>query len=348
MVSLDKSKNDTSLALDLLRAVAAQMVCVGHAINFSKCGHTLAPVWGVLIFFILSGFVIAYTLDSKSRGENYNLVEFGVERFARIYSVYAPALLLIAVADWAVAGLFNYKALLGNLLMLQNVPNSGFTTYGTAGQLTSIAVEFHIYFFAGAAFFLLQGKQRALCVAVLILFTKMPLAYTMNITETDRSLFVLWLAGFALYFVLRSADLRGLAPWLLLATAAAAYRGNQFFQPNPYDLANYPIIVMVFTCFLAATQSTNVLARFRHVIRFFAGYSLSLFLIHLTIITHITKRWPERYDIALAAVVISNIIAALLATVTERHYRALASRIKTLTRRAQITPQARNERDALS
>jgi peptidoglycan/LPS O-acetylase OafA/YrhL len=330
MLSLDRSKNDTSMALDLLRAVAAQMVCVGHSINFSRSGFTLAPVWGVLIFFILSGFVIAYTLDSKSRDEGYNLVEFGIERIARIYSVYAPALLLIATMDWAVSGLFNYKALLGNLLMLQNVPNSGFTTYGTAGHLTSIAVEFHIYFFVGATFFLLRGRQRALCAAVLTIFATMPLAYTMNIAGTDRALFVLWLAGFALYFVLRAAALNGLGFWLILATAGATYFGKDFFNSNPYDLANYPLIVLSFACFVVVTQSINVLARFSHIIRFFAGYSLSLFLIHLTIVTHITKMWPARYDIAMAAIVVSNILAALFATVTERHYRALASRLKAL------------------
>ena len=34
MLNLDRPKNDSSVTLDLLRAVAAQMVCVGHAITF--------------------------------------------------------------------------------------------------------------------------------------------------------------------------------------------------------------------------------------------------------------------------------------------------------------------------
>jgi peptidoglycan/LPS O-acetylase OafA/YrhL len=256
--------------------------------------------------------------------------------------------LLIAAVDWAVAGMFNYKALLGNLLMLQNVPNSGFTTYGTAGHLTSIAVEFHIYFFVGAMFFLLRGRQRALCAAILTLFATMPLYYTMNFEGSDRALFVLWLAGFALYFVLHRAVLSGLAPWLVLATAGAAYFGKEFLQPNPYDLANYPLIVLAFACLVVITQSTNMLARFSRVIRFFASYSLSLFVIHLTIVTHLTAMWPKRVDLAIAAILISNALAALFALATERHYRALASRIKALAQRSQVTSQVRNERDALS
>ncbi len=67
MFSLDKSKNDTSVMLDLLRAGAAQIVCVGHAINLANDKTiTNAPNVGVMLFFVLSGFVIAYTLSIKS------------------------------------------------------------------------------------------------------------------------------------------------------------------------------------------------------------------------------------------------------------------------------------------
>src|SRR4249919_3526672 len=101
MFSLDKSKNDTSVTLDLLRAVAAQMVCVGHAVNFSGAGYTYLPNVGVLLFFILSGFVIAHTLSTKSQAEDYGVSAFGIERFARIYTAFLPAIILIAVAEYA-------------------------------------------------------------------------------------------------------------------------------------------------------------------------------------------------------------------------------------------------------
>ena len=72
MFVLHKSKNDTSVTLDLLRAVAAQMVCVGHGISF------FMPAWrpselplmqnvGVLIFFVLSGTLITFTLIERSK-----------------------------------------------------------------------------------------------------------------------------------------------------------------------------------------------------------------------------------------------------------------------------------------
>ena len=89
MFSLERSKNDTSVALDLLRAIAAQMVCVGHAINFFAWDRRLTRLpllqnVGVLLFFLISGFLITYTLFERSRDPGYGFWQFCVERFARI------------------------------------------------------------------------------------------------------------------------------------------------------------------------------------------------------------------------------------------------------------------------
>lgn len=104
MFVLHKSKNDTSVTLDLLRAVAAQMVCVGHGISF------FMPAWrpselplmqnvGVLIFFVLSGTLITFTLIERSKDPSYGFGTFFLERFARIYSGLIPALLFVVVLD---------------------------------------------------------------------------------------------------------------------------------------------------------------------------------------------------------------------------------------------------------
>jgi peptidoglycan/LPS O-acetylase OafA/YrhL len=104
MINLDPKENDTSLTLDLLRAVAAQMVCVGHAIIFFVSGSR--PQWlpvmqniGVLIFFLISGFVIAAALSRRSGEPDYGFLRFFVDRFARIYSGLLPALVLILAVD---------------------------------------------------------------------------------------------------------------------------------------------------------------------------------------------------------------------------------------------------------
>ena len=50
----------------------------------------------VIVFFVLSSFVIAYTVDQ----ENCTLFEYAIHRISRIYLVVIPALILTPMADW--------------------------------------------------------------------------------------------------------------------------------------------------------------------------------------------------------------------------------------------------------
>src|SRR5882672_11159660 len=89
-----------SLYLDLLRFAAAMLVFLDHAGRKRLGGPLLGHLEGladfaVLLFFVLSGYVIAFAGDCKER----TLGSYAVARTARIYSVVVPALLLTFVAD---------------------------------------------------------------------------------------------------------------------------------------------------------------------------------------------------------------------------------------------------------
>ena len=340
--SLDRRANDTSITLDLLRAAAAQAVCVGHAINFgSGATITLAPVVGVLVFFVLSGFVIAHTLTTKSVDPRYGLIEFGIERFARIYSAFFPAVVFIAVVDHLdnrsiSENATDWQTFLGNLTMRQGLPSSwGVPTFGSAGHLTSIAVEFHIYFFVGALFFLVKGKNRLLCIAVAFLFSTMPLAYFDNIAGSDRSLFVLWLFGFAAYFVAREFQVfPNTVPFAGSACAILVWYWAAHRTTNDYDQRNYPAFAAAFLAVVVFSQLTSALARQPVVVktvRFFADYSFSLFLIHLTIIKSILVHFPgpALFRIAIG-IIVANLASAVFASFTEAHYRSFGDLLKYL------------------
>ncbi|APO54045.1 acyltransferase family protein [Bradyrhizobium diazoefficiens] len=214
MFSLDRTKNDTSTLLDLLRALAAQMVCVGHTWNltftfFGGATQTLIPDIGVLLFFVLSGFVIAFTLHERTKADDYSLLNYAVERFARIYSAYAPALILIAVLDysaWALGverfRLDSAASFLKNLVMLQGYPGRwGGDTFGSAGQLSTLAIEFHIYFFVGGLFFFCKGRDQIAGLVLAIATATVPLFHFAERPDASHGLFVLWLLGFGGYFV---------------------------------------------------------------------------------------------------------------------------------------------------
>ena len=197
MFILDRSKNDTSVTLDLLRAVAAQMVCVGHGIAF------FMPPWrpselplmqnvGVLIFFVLSGLLISFTLIERSKQPSYGFGTFLLERFARIYSGLVPALLFVVVLDGVVIYIFNEKAFadyytaktfVANLFMFESYRGvlSKYLrrpAFGSASPLWTLAIEWHIYMFVAAVFFIwARPRQRLLMIALAILFCQVPLHY---------------------------------------------------------------------------------------------------------------------------------------------------------------------------
>lgn len=87
-----------SIYLDFLRVVAAFTVFLGHFAQGWLGGGLFwqAASYGhpaVIVFFVLSGYVIAYTAETR---EN-SLRSFAIARLARIYSVALPALILSAI-----------------------------------------------------------------------------------------------------------------------------------------------------------------------------------------------------------------------------------------------------------
>src|SRR5579871_2099006 len=83
-----------STALNLARGCAAQFVLIGH-IAFLPPSFLIQD-FGVILFFLLSGFLIAGTTLNKP--ENYSFANFVLDRGARIFVPYIPALaFLVAV-----------------------------------------------------------------------------------------------------------------------------------------------------------------------------------------------------------------------------------------------------------
>jgi peptidoglycan/LPS O-acetylase OafA/YrhL len=95
-----------SILLDTLRVVAALMVLVFHATlqwpgaapdaheKLSKLSHA-----AVMMFFVLSGYVIAFSTTKNNRG----LKQYAVARLSRLYSIFLPALLLTAAVEFFIS-----------------------------------------------------------------------------------------------------------------------------------------------------------------------------------------------------------------------------------------------------
>lgn len=89
-----------SLYLDLVRFTAAIVVFFGHV---ARQTFTDGFLWqaatymdtAVIVFFVLSGYVIAHVLDEKERTPS----AYVIARVSRLYSVVVPALIVTAVCD---------------------------------------------------------------------------------------------------------------------------------------------------------------------------------------------------------------------------------------------------------
>jgi peptidoglycan/LPS O-acetylase OafA/YrhL len=349
MFSLNRSENDTSVALDLLRALAAEMVCVGHAISF------FVPQWrsvrlaymqnvGVLLFFLISGFLITYTLVARSQNPGYDFRQFLIERFARIYSGLIPALVIIAAIDAitiyltgdpVISRYFTFKTLVANIFMLEGyrgiLPTLlQWSAFGSASPLWTLGIEWHIYLFVASLFFMaVRPKSIPILIPVALFFGQTPVYFLFGSYQPDgvgRGLFTLWLCGALVYPAMRFR-VTGFFPAVALGVGGAA--GFILLAPagGEYDFRLYPFLMAAFFGLVAATQSTHLFKspKVKSSISFFADYSFSLYLVHHTIMYAIWTISPSRGVWVFAiAILISNLVAIGLAGIGEKHHRKFA------------------------
>jgi peptidoglycan/LPS O-acetylase OafA/YrhL len=131
----------------LIRFISCELVVIGHFLTkyqpvpaepLFKLGSTMGGV-AVLLFFVLSGLLISYSLHNKLGNPEYRFRDYFVDRFSRIYSGLLPSLLLgtiIAVVIYVT----NY-AYFVDLCTMQSTP-SVLNFAMTLGMLESFPVDF--------------------------------------------------------------------------------------------------------------------------------------------------------------------------------------------------------------
>lgn len=88
----------TFLSLDAMRGVAALFVLLSHTTGtFTKVDFVPVAYVAVDIFFVLSGFVIAYSYEDKLRG-GMSALDFMTRRAIRLYPLYLAGLALAIAA----------------------------------------------------------------------------------------------------------------------------------------------------------------------------------------------------------------------------------------------------------
>ena len=357
----------TSTLFDLIRALSAQAVLFGHCISFLGILPWLQPPrapymqnLAVVVFFLLSGFLIPYTVVRNRARGGYSWRHFFMDRFARIYSGFIPGLLLILLLDAADCALrphgygyrnaFNAGTFVANVFMLQDHPfmlwaaHSShasvswlppFTSFGSGRPLWTVAVEWWIYLFFGwAALGSDTLRTRPLLFAgVLAIFACVPLWNAIG--GNGNGLMWMWLAGTAVFEALRKGPLS--EAWrrhsLMLSAffvLIAALRFRATHQEFDVVLALLLAGSLYFASVWAQAASFKIPSRLHRAIRFSADYSLTLYVIHYSLATFLVARLGmlNPWAALLVVLLVCNIASALIAMPTEMRHKELAAKLK--------------------
>jgi len=349
-------ENSTAF-LDLLRALAANLVLFGHAQEvFGGHGRFPAGLIGVGIFFILSGFLILLSSLARLRRPGPYFAPYMVDRFARIFTAYVPVLILVAAVNsaadlgqWGQDGMSTGPAaFIGNLLLLQNYPifQAGrhwvgetlyIRPYNTAEPFWTIPIEFWIYVVFGLGFFGLIARERiGMLTAAVLGLVALPVVIWNAAAGGGNGLSLVWLIGAMAGYVWANAWQHS-AHKLEIGAVVAAIAGVCLLGRgvkigwNVQDLGIVLCGALIFLGGLSIVDGLRTLPRrWRGICTFFASYSYSLYLVHNTVLVVVRIYGADALGGAAlpVALVASHAVAFAMYILFERHYRQVGVWLK--------------------
>ncbi|WP_170426172.1 sterol desaturase family protein [Ruegeria arenilitoris] len=355
-----------SLWLDFVRASAALTVLFGHMahIRFTRGDYYFLREWNVAsdavaVFFVLSGVVIAY-----AAGRDQTLGRYAFNRVTRIYTVLIPALILTIVFD-AIGTRVDmsaypdryYSALpLGEFLWRGlTVTNlwtgmSDWVRLGTNGPIWSLSYEVGFYLLFGCLIFL-KGPLRVVIFSLIALMVGIPVlamfpAWLVGVlvwkavpdTHTSHARVKAWsmaLGSILILVVMKVVNLPGLLEQFTI----------KVFHPHNHHLIlvysdeviwNTIIAVFVAIHLLGVRRITQGMSipeesLFSRTVRWIAGASFSLYLVHYPTLHLLDAVLPEGlpgYDLCLLGLTLATCFGfAALFERPLKQYRAVLRKI---------------------
>lgn len=373
--------------VDLARWLAATMVVVGHARfpllkGFGQLAPHQRPLWvqgwyfvtgyfveAVLVFFVLSGFLVGGMVCARIKLGRFDAPGYAVDRFSRLYVAFVPALVLTVVLTaigmhWFNAtGLYDatnptfvekdtpiafavntgWRVFLGNLAMLQFY---FVAPYGSNPPLWTLSSEFWFYVVFGlagtAAMTRGSGRWIAAGLALIAILVLGPMFW----------LYMgMWLIGVAAA-ILRPPrwPASAIALGLLFGLLLARRFGDAQFGPSPvlrYGLQFCICLAMGLLLLGIRARPPGWAVPLAKVNQIMADFSYSLYLTHFPIIilfvaimgtvTHnpgFATGFPPNDGMALAtyggALIVAYGAAWLFSRATEQRTGVVRTRLKTL------------------
>lgn len=315
------TNSQASVLLDLLRALAAFLVLLSHWKIMFFVDYPLIPAhrWlfavpyvlgsaghqSVLIFFVLSGYLISGSVFRSLDGGFWRWRGYLTHRFVRLYVVLIPGLFLCAACDWVglhfahVPDLYNgvspkthlidvghtlsLPVFFGNLAFVQTV---FVPVFGSDGALWSLANEFWYYMLFPLG---LLALRKGTATVHRIAFGALFLVIAWFTRSEILPLFPVWLAGtlLALLQPPRAGSSVRIGASAVYVLALFLFSKGQFLPGLAHDYA-FGAITFLYIWVLLSAREASGNSRYVHWIRQAARFSFSLYVIHMPLLLLVT------------------------------------------------------------
>ena len=352
-----------SVYLDLVRFGAACLVYLYHSnmrllvtdiLPASQYGHS-----AVIVFFVLSGFVIAYVTDTKEKA----WIDYTASRVSRVYSVVVPTLVLTLLLDAAgramYPSLYDYpfdrfaQRLVGSALLLNEAWFVSITYFSNV-PYWSIAFEFWYYVLFGLVMFLPTGIRAWIAAGFgLVLGPKILL------------LLPVWRSGVLLYRWHWLQDRSKAFSWCLVVLSTVGIvithrygvydlwservqqlLGAERFRELTFArffVGDYLLCLLVFCNFAGmrgvADSFAPMLLRIERPVRFIAGYTFTLYLLHHPLFlfwTSVIRGNPDSHAFWWTVTLLTAISVGIVGHFTESKRHHLRAAVKRLLQRLSL------------
>lgn len=332
-----------SVWLDVLRAGAALTVLMGHFAHtrFTRGDyHVLRDINiaadAVVVFFVISGLVIAY-----AAGRDGSLPRFAFNRLSRLMTVVLPALILTlafdaagSAADPAAYPAPYYHEIDAGTLFLRGLSFTNEWTgvtervrLGSNGPLWSLSYEAAYYVLFAIGFYL-RGMARAAAILLVCWLVGLPIlallpVWAAGVLVWDRvrrtgkeplGTGAAWLAALACPVILVALKAAGLDTTLSALTAG-------YFAPVSHHAVLLYSDEVLWSLVIAAFLALHLLgmarllralawdeqARLVRAVRFVAGASFSIYVVHYPTLHLLDAVLPENlpgYDLVLLGLIL--------------------------------------------
>ncbi|KHD05762.1 hypothetical protein PN36_08950 [Candidatus Thiomargarita nelsonii] len=321
----------TSL-LDLARWIAAFIVFIGHLRSPIFCIYTEVEqktllvkifyfvtdlgVEAVMIFFVLSGFLVGGKNLARATSGSFNFYNYCIDRISRLYVVLLPALVICFFLDvigstyFIEAGLYNHEhdiirnnfpehviaehlnsgLLIANFFMLQSFYTE---TVGSNFPLWSLSFEFWFYLVFGLL--LLAGSKQGQLIGkfgciVLALVIIILLGYKFVLY------FLIWGIGLSVVFFNRSIIKSPIVALIFFVASLIISR----LKLIDITYLHHLLVALTFGIFLLSMKGVNnsFLCKTKKINSTLAGFSYSLYLLHFPLILFLLSVWVTVFQIS--------------------------------------------------